>query len=159
MIYQYPEGIPEQYAGIVEEVRTKAQEVRSTHIQRLRSGNAAVAKLPLDTGAVYNKEATSKQHPLNIPGEDDGPKCFFEPRIDRAIDRAGENYNEKHAEHKLFNAIAEDLETNNVSLEVEGTLYLYTERNMCSGCYMNLQDFKERFPNIKVIIFYEHPYP
>lgn len=155
MIYQYAQGIPEQYAGIVEELRNKAQEVRSTHIQRSRSGNAAAYKLQLDTGAVYNKEATSKQRPLNIPGEEDGPKCLFEPRIDRA----GGNYNEKHAEHKLFNAIAEELETDNVSLEVEGTLYLYTERDMCSGCYMNLQEFKERFPNIKVIIFYEHPYP
>ncbi|NJS11264.1 MAG: hypothetical protein HC789_13265 [Microcoleus sp. CSU_2_2] len=63
MIYEYPQGIPEQYAGIVEELWNQAQEVRSTHIQRPRSGNAAAAKLQLDTGAVYNKEATKERFP------------------------------------------------------------------------------------------------
>lgn len=154
--YEYPEGIPECYADIVEELRTQAQEVRSIHIKKPRLGNAAAAKLELETGLVYSKEATSKRYPLNIPGEEDGPKLFFEHRIDRQKS----SDNEKHAEYKIFNALAEDLERDDVSLEVEGILYLYTERDMCSGCNITCdEDFNMRFPNIKVIISYERPYP
>ncbi len=81
---------------------------------------------------------------------------FFEHRIDRQKS----SDNEKHAEYKIFNALAEDLERDDVSLEVEGILYLYTERDMCSGCNITCdEDFNMRFPNIKVIISYERPYP
>lgn len=154
--YEYPQDIPEQYADIVEELRVQAQEVRSTHIKKPRLGNAAAAKLELETSLVYSKEATSKRYPLNIPGQEDGPKLFFEQRIDRQKSC----YNEQHAEYKIFNALAEDLEREDVSLEVEGILYLYTERDMCSGCNITCdEDFNRRFPNIKVIIFYERPYP
>ena len=119
-------------------------------------GNAAAAVLELAMGRVYSEEATSKKKPLNIPGEDNGPKLFFEPRLNR---RASCN-NKEHAEYKIFNALAEHLERDDVSLEVEGILYLYTEREMCSGCYITCdEDFKMRFPNIQVIIFYKQPYP
>lgn len=155
--YEDPQDIPEQFADIVEELRTKAQEVRSIHIGKPRLGNAAFAKLELAMGRVYSEEATSKKKPLNIPGEDNGPKLFFEPRINRAA--SPKNFNEKHAEYKLFNALTEDLEKDDVSLEVEGILYLYTERDMCSGCCITCEDFNMKFPNIKVIIFYERPYP
>lgn len=125
-------------------------------IRKPRLGNAAAAKLELETGRVYSKEATSKPDPLNTPGKEDGPKLFFEERIDRQKSF----YNEHHAEYKIFNALAEDLERDDVSLEVEGILYLYTERDMCSGCNITCdEDFNMRFPNIKVIIFYERPYP
>jgi hypothetical protein len=59
--YEYPQGIPECYADIVEQLRTQAQEVRSTHIRKASSGNVAAAKLELPTGIVYRKEATSKK--------------------------------------------------------------------------------------------------
>ena len=109
-------------------------------------------------GRVYSKKATSKEKPLNIPGQDNGPKFFFQERIDRAP--SAKCFNETHAEYKIFNALAEDLERDDVSLEVEGILYLYTERDMCSGCKITCdEDFYRRFPNIKVIIFYERPYP
>jgi len=154
--YEDPQDIPEKYADIVEELRTKAQEVRSIHIGKPRLGNAAAAKLELETGRVYSKEATSKPDPLNIPGNEDGPKLFFEARIDRQKSF----YNEHHAEYKIFNALAEDLERDDVSLDIEGILYLYTERDMCSGCNITCdEDFKMRFPNIQVIIFYKQPYP
>lgn len=48
--YQYPQDIPECHADIVEELRTQAQDVRSTHIKKASSGNAAAAKLELLTG-------------------------------------------------------------------------------------------------------------
>lgn len=153
--------IPEEYADIVEELRTKAQEVRFIHIQKRDSnkknvsGNAAVVKLDIPTGKVYNLEATSRRYPLNIPGEEDGPKQFFVPRWDRARGC----WNEYDAEYKLFNALAQELERDDVSLDIEGILYLYTERDMCSGCNITCdEDFKMRFPNIQVIIFYKPPY-
>ena len=155
--YEYPQGIPECHADIVEELRTKAQEVRLTHIKN-DSGNVAVAKLELPTGRVYRKEATSKKKPLNIPGENNGPKLLFRPRIDRAS--FNNNYNEKHAEYKLFNALAEDLERDSVPSEATGRLYLYTEMNMCSGCCTSCdEDFARLYQNIEVIIFYKEPYP
>ncbi|MEG3907981.1 deaminase domain-containing protein [Microcoleus sp. w2-18bC1] len=160
--YEYPEGIPECHADIVEELQTKVQDIRLIHIQKgdsnkkNRSGNAAVVKLEIPTGKVYNLEATSKRDPLNIPGEEDGPKQFFVPRFDRARGCL----NECDAEYKLFNALAQDLERDDVSLDVEGILYLYTEKDMCSGCNITCdEDFKMRFPNIQVIIFYNQPYP
>jgi The BURPS668_1122 family of deaminases len=155
--YEYPQDIPECYADIVEELRTKAQNARLTYIKN-DSGNVAVAKLELSTGRVYRKEATSKKKPLNIPGENNGPKLLFRPRIDRAS--FNNNYNEKHAEYKLFNALAEDLEGDSVPSDAIGRLYLYTEMEMCSGCNTSCdEDFARFFPNIEVIIFYKEPYP
>ena len=162
--YEYPQDIPEQYADIVEELRNKVQDIRLTYIQKGNSniqpdsGNAAAATLELDTGGIYSKKATSKRKPLNVPGQEGGPRLFFDPRIDRASFNS--NYNQEHAEYKIFNAIAEDLERDNVSLDAEGILYLYTEKDMCSGCNVTCDDdFKARFPNIQVIIFYKQLYP
>ncbi len=156
--YEYPQDIPECHADIVEELRTQAQNARSTHIKKASSGNVAVAKLELPTGRVYRKEATSKKKPLNIPGENNGPKLLFGPRIDRAS--FNNNYNQEHAEYKLFNALAEDLEGDSVPSDSTGRLYLYTEMEMCSGCNTTCdEDFGRLFPNIEVIIFYKEPYP
>jgi The BURPS668_1122 family of deaminases len=153
--YEYPQDIPKCHADIVEELRTQAQDVRLTYIKKPRLGNAAVAKLELEMGGVYSQEATSKRDPLNIPGKEDGPKLFFEPRLNRI---ASCN-NKEHAEYKLFNKLAENLERDDISFDAEGILYLYTERDMCSGCNITCdEDFKMRFPNIQVLIFYERPY-
>ncbi|MEG4013142.1 MULTISPECIES: deaminase domain-containing protein [unclassified Microcoleus] len=154
--YEYPQDIPDCHRDMVEELRTKAQEVRAFYIKKPSLGNSATAILELETGRVYSEKATSKPDPLNIPGKEDGPKLFFEARIDRQKSLL----NEHHAEYKIFNALAGALERDDVSLEVEGILYLYTEREMCSGCNITCdEDFNMRFPNIKVIIFYERPYP
>jgi hypothetical protein len=159
--YEYPHDIPEKYADIVEELLTKAQDVRSIHIRKPSSGNAAAAKLELAMGRVYSKQATSKKKPLNIPGEDNGPKLFFHERIDRAaLYNNYNNYNEKHAEYKLFNALAEEWERDSVPSEATGRLYLYTEMDMCSGCNTTCdEDFARLYPKIEVIIFYKEPYP
>lgn len=112
----------------------------------------------MDAGVIYSKKATSKKKPLNFPGQEGGAKLFFEPRIDRASFNS--NYNEKHAEYKIFNALAEDLERDGVAWDAEGILYLYTEKDMCSGCNVTCDDdFKASFPNIQVIVFYKQPYP
>lgn len=155
--YQYPQEIPDCHRDMVEELRTKAKDVRSIHIGRPSGRNAAAAKLELAMGRVYSKEATSKKKPLNIPGQDNGPKLFFPERIDRAA--VSENFNEKHAEYKIFNALAEDLERDSVPSEATGRLYLYTDLDMCSGCNTTCdEDFARLYPNIEGIIFYEEPY-
>lgn len=159
--YQYPQDIPEQYLEIVEELRKQVQNIRlnsipQRNVSRINPrGNVAVAKLELATGKVYIQEATSKKYPLNIPGIEGGPKLFFESRLDRY----GRINNERHAEYKIFNGLAEDLEKDGVSRDVEGILYLYTERNTCSGCLITSEDFKQSFPYIKQVIFYQRPYP
>ena len=156
--YQYPQQIPDCHRDMVEELRTKAKDVRSRDIGKPSGGNAAAAKLELAMGRVYSKEATSKKKPLNIPGQDNGPKLCFPERIDRAA--VSENFNEKHAEYKLFNALAAELEGDSVPSEATGRLYLYTDLDMCSGCNTTCdEDFARWFPNIEVIIFYEEPYP
>ena len=94
--YQYPQEILDCHRDMVEELRTKAQKVRTDHIGKPSGSNAAAAKLELAMGRVYSEEATSKRKPLNIPGQDNGPKLCFPERIDRAA--ASENFNEKHAE-------------------------------------------------------------
>ena len=143
---------------MVEELRTKAKDVRSSiHIGKPSSGNAAAAKLELAMGRVYSEKATSKRKPLNIPGLDNGPKLFFPARIDRAA--VSDTFNETHAEYKLFNALAQELERDSVPSEATGRLYLYTHLDMCSGCNTTCdEDFARSFPNIEVIIFYEEPY-
>ena len=158
--YQYPQEILDCHWDMVEELRTKAKDVRSRDIGKPTGGNAAAAVLELAMGRVYSEEATSKKKPLNIPGQDNGPKLCFPERIDRAA--VSENFNEKHAEYKLFNALAAELKRDSVPSEAIGRLYIYTERNMCSGCYTTCdEDFASArwFPNIEVIIFYEEPYP
>ena len=156
--YQYPQEIPDCHRDMVEELRTEAQDVRSSHIGKPSSGNAAAAKLELAMGRVYSEKATSKRKPLNIPGLDNGPKLFFPARIDRAA--VSETFNETHAEYKLFNALAGELERDSVPSEATGRLYIYTEMDMCSGCNTTCdEDFARLFPNLEVIIFYKEPYP
>lgn len=67
--------------------------------------------------------------------------------------------NEAHAEYKVFNALTQALSEDELTLDVKGILYLYTERDMCPGCVISCeQDFKGNFPNIKIIIFSDIPH-
>lgn len=52
--YEYPQDIPDCHRDMVEELRTKAQDVRSIHIRKPSLGNAATAKLELEIGGVYS---------------------------------------------------------------------------------------------------------
>ncbi|MBD2545690.1 deaminase domain-containing protein [Planktothricoides raciborskii] len=162
------EGIPAEYQTIAEALRAQVQQVRQKHIPpRINKitavpesdGNVAVARLEIFSNPkqIYWFEATSKKSPLNIPGENGGPPQWFHPRLDKALQ--GEYYNDAHAEYKLFNAIAAKIQESNLPHDLEGILYLYTERDTCSGCYLTGDEFNQRFPNIRVIIFYDRLYP
>jgi hypothetical protein len=44
--------------------------------------------------------------------------------------------------------------------DVEGKLYLYTERHPYESCNGVIEQFKEKFPNIEIsAVFWDHPYP
>ncbi len=62
------------------------------------------------------------------------------------------------AEYKVLSEIAHILETD-YDLQVQGKLYLYTEFQPCESCSGVLRQFKEKFPNIEVEVFYDYPYP
>jgi hypothetical protein len=163
--YQYGnQGIPAEYQTIAEALRAQVQQVREKYIPAkqkriIPKGNVAVARLEIfsNPNQSYSFEATSKESPMDIPGENDGPPLWFYPRLDRALQ--GEYYNDAHAEYKLLNAIAAKIQESNLPHDVDGILYLYTERDTCSGCYLTGDEFNQRFPNIKVIIFSDRLYP
>jgi The BURPS668_1122 family of deaminases len=62
------------------------------------------------------------------------------------------------AEYKVLSAIAETLEMF-YNPQMEGSLYLYSELQPCESCNDVLRQFKEKFPNISMQIFWEYPYP
>lgn len=113
--------------------------------------------LVLSTGESYEIEATSKAEPLSIPGREGGPQKYYEPHDDTVGDPPYPN--EAHAEYKVFNALTQALEQNECTLYVEGTLYLYSERDMCPGCMISCeQDFQGRFPSVKIFVFSDIPH-
>jgi len=62
------------------------------------------------------------------------------------------------AEYKVLSEIADTLEMF-YDLEVEGQLYLYTELQPCESCNSILRQFQEKFPHIKIEVFWDNPYP
>jgi filamentous hemagglutinin len=62
------------------------------------------------------------------------------------------------AEYKVLSEIADTLEMF-YDLQVEGRLYLYTELQPCESCNSVLRQFEEKFPRIKIQVFWDYPYP
>ncbi|GJD15627.1 hypothetical protein RIVM261_005830 [Rivularia sp. IAM M-261] len=157
--YQGDINLPGELIQVKATLKAKAQQVRSQYIRRGKptSGNVAVAKLIISNNKIYEKEATSKAEPLNIPGQEGGPIKYFEPHYDTV--GYPPYLNEAHAEYKVFNALTQALSEDELTLDVEGILYLYSERDMCPGCFISCeQDFKGNFPNIQIIIFSDIPH-
>ena len=161
--YQYAnEGIPSEYQTIAEALRALVRQVRQKYIPSSQKrtwpkGNVAVARLDIfsNPNQSYLFEATSKKYPMDIPGKQDGPTLLFDPMFDLL----GECYNDTHAEYKVFNASAEKIQESNLPDDVNGCLYIYTEKDTCSGCCLTGDEFNRKFPNIRVIIFYDRLYP
>ena len=146
---------------IFSDLKERAKEVRFKYIQkgnpnrRKLVGNVAIAQLEISNGQIYQQEATSKKEPMDRPvekpealtGKDGepytGPKQYFAPYPDE--DHPDQPLNDTHAEYKLFNALADILERAHLPEETEGILYLYTEREMCSGCTQVNIDFQNYF--------------
>lgn len=110
--------------------------------------------LHLTTGVILGIGATSRaKSPVSIPkAKSQGGQC--EPIIDSYSNRLMDT----DAEYKALSAIADTLDMSSDSL-VEVVLYLYTERKPCESCQGVVKQFKEKYPNIKIKIFWDYPYP
>jgi hypothetical protein len=108
----------------------------------------------LDNGVIFGIGATSRaKSPITIPlSKSQGGQ--FEPIIDSYSGRIMDT----DAEYKALSAIAETLEKIFNSLK-EGKLYLYTEREPCESCQGIIEQFKNKFPKIEIIVFWDYPYP
>ncbi|SKB13895.1 conserved hypothetical protein [Planktothrix sp. PCC 11201] len=62
------------------------------------------------------------------------------------------------AEYKALSALAETLEMFD-NPQIEGKLYLYSERKPCEICQEVIRQFTQRFPNLEITLFWDHPYP
>ncbi|WP_422661899.1 deaminase domain-containing protein [Pannus brasiliensis] len=63
------------------------------------------------------------------------------------------------AEYKVLDEIANILDRFYDRTIVEGQLYLYTELQPCESCQSVIKQFEEKFPNVKIIVFWDYPYP
>jgi hypothetical protein len=118
--------------------------------------NVAIAELYLCGNVAFCAGATargSRKSPIPVPI----PKSAggqFEPATDSRTQRLMDT----DAEYKVLSEIANTLEMF-YDLQVEGKLYLYTEFEPCESCNSVLRQFEEKFPNIKIKVFWDYPYP
>lgn len=116
--------------------------------------NISVIEVHLENGIVLGIGATSRaKSPIVIPQ----PKSQggqFEPIIDTYSGRLMDT----DAEYKALSAIADTIDMFYHSL-IGGVLYLYTERKPCESCQGILKQFQQKYPNLKIEIFWDYPYP
>jgi hypothetical protein len=115
--------------------------------------NVAIAEVHI--GDVYFCVGTTSNKttliPIPTPKSTGGQ---FQPQFDSFSKRLMDTC----SEYKVLSKIANTLEIQ-YNLEVEGYLYLYTERSPCESCQDIIKQFKEKFTNIKIEIFSDYPYP
>jgi hypothetical protein len=140
---------------IKEELRHNAIYIRQLYLKKpVGKGNVAVAQVQLQNNVNFCAGATSRaKSPTDVPK----PKSLggqFEPIIDSYSGRLMDT----DAEYKLLSAIAETLEIV-YNIDVEGSLYLYTELQPCESCQNILYQFQQKFPNLRLKVFWDYPYP
>ena len=134
-----------------------AEQIRQIFLKRdFPSGNIAIAEVHLEKGIRFGMGATSRasspcQLSIPIPRSQGGQ---FEPSIDPYSGRVMDT----DAEYKVLSAIAQVLETH-YNWDIQGQLYLYTERQPCQSCRDIIRQFREKFPNIEVDVDWSYPYP
>lgn len=138
------------------ELRSDAQLIRQKYLNKpVPKGNVAVIEVHLANGTSFGTGATSR---LKSPVPKPKSKSMggqFEPIIDSHSGRTMDT----DAEYKALSAIANTLEIF-YDREVEGYLYLYTERQPCESCNGVIEQFQAKFPNIKISgVFWDYPYP
>ena len=132
--------------------------IREQYLRKpIGKSNVAIAELYLNRNVAFCAGATSRggrKSPIpNIPK----PKSAggqFEPATDSRTQRLMDT----DAEYKVLSEIADTLEMF-YDLQVEGNLYLYTEFQPCESCNSVLRQFEEKFPHIKIEVFWDYPYP
>jgi hypothetical protein len=141
------------------DLRASAAHIRRVYLKKSSGNNVAVADVNLSIDDVDHRfyvGATSKggrKSPIPKP-QRKSEGGYFEPFTDP---RTG-NPSDTDAEYKVLSAIAETLDIF-YDCEVKGRLSLYTELQPCMSCNGVLDQFKDRFPNINVHVFWDIPYP
>ncbi|MGK7883821.1 MAG: deaminase domain-containing protein [Crocosphaera sp.] len=141
--------------SIKENSEKDAKLLRDIYLKKpFPKGNISIIELHLKTGAIFGIGATSRaKSPVSIPQpKSEGGQ--FEPIIDSYSNRLMDT----DAEYKALSAIADTLDMSYDFL-LEGVLYLYTERQPCDSCQGVVKQFKEKYPNIEIKIFWDYPYP
>ena len=141
---------------LLECLRSAAKLIRQQYLKRpFPKGNVAVIEVHLSGGISFGIAGTSRaKSPATQPKvRSEGGQ--FEPIVDPYSGRVMDT----DAEYKVLSAIADAIEIS-YDPEVEGKLYLYTERKPCESCNHVLEQFKEKFPNIEISeVFWDYPYP
>lgn len=131
--------------------------IREQYLKKpIGQSNVAIAELYLVGNIAFCAGATSKggrKSPIPKPKpKSEGGQ--FEPATDSRTQRLMDT----DAEYKVLSEIADSLEMF-YDLQVEGNLYLYTELQPCESCNSVLKQFEEKFPHIKIEVFWDYPYP
>ncbi|HBE16896.1 MAG TPA: hypothetical protein DEG17_10725 [Cyanobacteria bacterium UBA11149] len=142
--------------SLLERLRLGANLIREQYLNKqFPKGNVAVIEVYLSNGTAFGIGATSRaKSPISKPkARSEGGQ--FEP----IVDSYSGYIMDTDAEYKVLSAIADTLEMF-YNREVVGQLYLYTERKPCESCDGVIDQFKEKFPNIKISgLFWDYPYP
>lgn len=142
--------------NLVERLRLGAALIREQYINKpFPKANVAVIEVHLSGGIFFGIGATSRaKSPAAKPkGRSQGGQ--FDPIVDPYSNRLMDT----DAEYKVLSAVADTLDMS-YDRQVEGKLYLYTERKPCESCNGVIEQFKEKFPNIEISeVFWDHPYP
>lgn len=140
------------------ELSANAAYIRDKYLKkRIGKSNVAIANVYLSNDDIsFCTGATSRGKPKSpipqpLPKSQGGQ---FEPSIDSYSGRLMDT----DAEYKVLSVIAETLEMF-YDLEIEGNLYLYSELQPCESCKSILRQFKEKFPNIIINLFWDYRYP
>jgi hypothetical protein len=119
-------------------------------VPTLPKGNVAVAEVYIGDVIFCTGTSSNKKTLIPIPNPKSKGGQFEptpHPRTQRPTDM--------DAEYKILSAIADHLEKH-YDLEVEGHLYLYTERSPCPSCEDVIEQFKHKFKNMNLKVFWDY---
>ncbi|WP_414530002.1 deaminase domain-containing protein [Nodularia chucula] len=134
-----------------------AATIRAAYLKKpIGKSNVTVAEIHIQGDVAFSVGATSRggnKSPIPQPKpKSEGGQ--FEPTVDSRTHRLMDT----DAEYKVLSTIADQLEIL-YDLQVEGNLYLYTELQPCESCENIIKQFQMKFPNIKIEVFWDYPYP
>ncbi len=143
-------------SNLIARLRSDANLIREQYLNKpFPKGNVAVIEVYLSDGSSFGIGATSRAK---------SPVAKPKPRseggqFNAIVDPYSGHLMDTDAEYKALSAVADTLEMS-YDREVEGKLYLYTERKPCESCNGVIEQFKEKFPNIEISgVFWDYPYP
>lgn len=119
-------------------------------------GNMAYAEVHIDGIEKNDFYGHSKIYDVSkVPGAED-----FSPQPSNPIFKATDELNSQgvafprdvDSEYKIINHIANRLGDN---YSASGTIRLFTERDTCNSCNRIIKEFKEKYSNITIEVFYQ----